>query len=100
MNRSKQPTESERRRSELSHLPHVPWRTICFGACTIDDPRHIVIHEDSDHSLPKIVCDYSEIKVKGDTTPMRVLLVVDSSTGFLGATNVDQKGGSSDFAAR
>ena len=26
---------------------------------------------------------------------MRVLLVVDSSTGYLGATDVDQKGGSS-----
>ena len=59
-----------------------------------------MIHEDSDHSLPTIVCDYSEIKVKGDTTPMRVLLVVDSSTGYLGATDVDQKGGSSGFASR
>ena len=31
---------------------------------------------------------------------MRVLLVVDSSTGYLGATDVDQKGGSSGFAAK
>ena len=38
--------------------------------------------------------------MKGDTRPMRVLLVVDSSTGYLGATDVDQKGGSSDFAAK
>ena len=29
--------------------------------------------------------------MKGDTTPMRGLLVVDSSTGCLGATDVDQK---------
>ena len=32
VNRSKQPTESERRRHELSHLPHVPWCTICCRA--------------------------------------------------------------------
>ena len=38
--------------------------------------------------------------MQADTTPMRVLLVVDSSTGFLGATDVDQKGGSSGFAAK
>ena len=99
VNRSKQPTESERRRHELSHLPHVPWCTICCRARTIDDAHHVVIHEESVVSLPKIVCGYSEINMKGDTTtPMRVLLDVDSSTGYLGATDVDQKGGSSGFA--
>ena len=46
------------------------------------------------------MCDYAEIKMKGDTTSMRVLLVVDSSIGHLGATDVDQKGGSSGFAAK
>ena len=100
VNRSKQPTESERRRHELSHLPHVPWCTICCRARTIDDAHHVVIHEESVDSLPKIVCDYAEIKMKGDTTPMRVLLVVDSSDGYLGATDVDQKGGSSGFPAK
>ena len=44
--------------------------------------------------FPKIACDCAEIKVKGDTTPMIGLVVVDSSTG------VDQKGGSSRFAAK
>ena len=91
MNRSKQPTESERRRHELSHLPHVPWWTICCRVRTIDDAHNVVIHEESIDSLPKVVCDYAEIKMKGDTTPMRVLLVVDSSTGYLGATDVDRK---------
>ena len=58
-----------------------------------------MIHEESVDSLPKIVGDYAEIKMKGET-PMRVILVVDSSTGYLGATDVDQKGGSSGFAAK
>ena len=31
---------------------------------------------------------------------MRVLLVVDSSTGYLGSTDVDQKGDSSAFVAK
>ena len=48
-------------------------------------------HDESVDSLPKIVCDYVEIKMKGDTIPMRVLLVVVLSVGFLGATDVDQK---------
>ena len=30
---------------------------------------------------------------------MRVLVVVDTSTGHLGATDVDQKGGNSGFSA-
>ena len=51
-------------------------------------------------SLPKIVCDYAEIKMTGDTASMRVRLVVDSQTGYLGATDVDKKGGSSGFAAK
>ena len=51
VNRSKQPTESERRRHELSPLPHVPWCTICFRARTIDDARRVVIHEESVDSL-------------------------------------------------
>ena len=66
----------------------------------VDDAHHVVIHEESVDSLPKIVLDYAEIKMKGDTTPMRVLLVVDSSTRHLGATDVDQKCGSSGFAAK
>ena len=100
VNRSKQPTESERRRHELSHLPHVPWCTICCRARTKDDAHDVVIHEGSVDSLPKIVCDYAEIKMKGDTTPMKVLLVVDSSTGYLGPTDVGLKGGGSGFAAK
>ena len=59
-----------------------------------------MIHEESVDSRPKIVCDYAEIKMTGDTTPMRVLLVVDSSNRYLGATDVDQKGGSSGIAAK
>ena len=100
VNRSKQPTESERRRYELSHLPHVPWCTMCCRARTIDDAHHVVIHQESVDSLPKIVCDYADIKMTGDTIPMRVLLVVDSTTRNLGATEVDQKGDSSGFAAK
>ena len=38
-----------------------------------------MIHEESVDSLPKIVCDYAEIKMKGDTTPMSVLFVVGIS---------------------
>ena len=52
VNRSKQP--SERRRHELSHLPHVPWCTICCRARTIDDAHHVVIHEESVDSLPRL----------------------------------------------
>ena len=100
LNRSKQPSEDDRRRHELSHLPHVPWCTICCRARTIDDPHHAVTHDESIDSLPKIVGDYAEIKMKRDTTPMRVLLVVDSSTGYLGATDLVQKGGSSGVAAK
>ena len=100
VNRSKQPTEYERRRHELSYLAHVPWCTICCRARTFGDAHHVVMHEESVDSLPKIVCDYAEIKMKGDTTPRRVLLVVDSSSGYLGATDVDQKRGSSGFAAK
>ena len=80
MNRSEQLSEADRRGHELSHLPHVGWCTICCRARTIDDPHH------------------AENKMKGDTTPVRVLLVVESSTGYLGATDVESD--SSGFAAK
>ena len=89
--RSKQPSEADRRRHELSHMPHVQWCTICCRARTSDDPHHVVTHDESVESLPKNVCHYAEIKMKGDTTPMRVPPLVDSSTGYIGATDVDQK---------
>ena len=38
----------------------------CFTARTTDNPHHVVAHGES----------VAEIKMKGDTTPMRVLLVV------------------------
>ena len=95
----KQPSEAGRRGRELSHLPHVPWCTSRCRVRTIEDPHHDVTHEESVDSLPKIVCDYAEIKMKGDTTPIGVLLVVDSSTGYRGAKDVDQKCVSSCFAA-
>ncbi len=82
-----------------SHLLHAPWCTICCRARTIDDPCHVVTHDESVDSLPKIVCGCAELKMKGDTTPKRVRLVVDSSTGYLGAIDVDQKGGSCGSAA-
>ena len=88
VNRSKQPSEADRRRHEL---PQFPWCTICCRARTVDDPHHVVTHDESVASLPKNVCDHAEIKMKGDTTPMRVLFVVDSSTGYLGATDIEQK---------
>ena len=83
-----------------THLPRVPWCTTCCRARRIDDSHHVVTHDESVDSLPKIECDYAEIKMKRDATPMRVLLVVDSSTGYLGATDVDQESGSSGFAAK
>ena len=99
MNRSKQRTESEGRSHELSHLPHVPRCTICCRARTVDEAHHVVIREESVDSLPKIVCVCVEIKMKGNTAVL-ILLVVDSSTGHLGATDVDQKSGGSGFAAK
>ena len=56
VNRSQQPTESERRRHELSRLPNVPWCTICCRARTIDDAHHVVIHDESVVSFPNVVC--------------------------------------------
>ena len=71
MNRLKLSIEFERRRHELSHLPHVPWCTICCRARSIDNAHHVEIHEESVDSLPKIVCDYAEIKMKRDTSSCR-----------------------------
>ena len=51
-----------------------------------------MLHDESMDALPKFECDDAKIRMKGDKTPMSVLLVVDSSTGHLGATDVDQKG--------
>ena len=54
--------------------------------------QHVVTHDESVDSLPKIVCGYADIKMKGDTTPMRVL-VVDSSAGYGGLMMMMTLGG-------
>ena len=50
-----------------------------------------MIHDESIDALPTIECDYAEIKMAGDTTPIRVPLVYESSTGYFGGTDVDRK---------
>ena len=70
VSRSKQPSEADRCRHELSHLPHVPWCTICCSARTIDE-----LHDGSVNSHPKIVGDYAEINMNRHTTPMRVFFM-------------------------
>ena len=77
VNRSQQLSEADRLRHESSHLLDVPWCTTCCRARTVDDPHHVVTHDESVDTLPKIVCMYADMKMKGDTTPMRVLLVVN-----------------------
>ena len=83
VNGSKQSSEEERRKRNLTQVLHVPWRTICCRARTIDDPHPAVIRGESFVALPKIECCQGEIKMKRDTTPIKVFLVVDSSTGCL-----------------
>ena len=58
---------------------------------TTDHPHPAVIHDESIDALPTIECDYAEIKMAGDTTPIRVPLVYESSTGYFGGTDVDRK---------
>ena len=52
--KSRQPAGTERRKHELTHLPHVPSCTICCRARAVDDPHHAVIHDESIGALPKI----------------------------------------------
>ena len=49
---------------------------------------------------PKIDCHYADINMRRDTTHMKVLLVVDASTRYLGATDVDQSSGSSGMGVK
>ena len=86
VNRSEQFSGDHRRKHNLTHLLRVPWCTICCGARSIDDPHPAVICDGTFDSLRQI----ARYQDEGDTTPMTVLLLVQSSTGYLGATDVDQ----------
>ena len=65
-----------RRRHNLTHLPLVPWCTICCKARTMDDRHPVILHDHSINALPEILYGCAEIKIKGGTTPMRMLVVV------------------------
>ena len=70
----------------------IPWCSTCCQACTIGDPHpRVTRDEPSIGSLPKMACDVAEITMKGDTTPVEVLLFVDSAAGSMGATVVGSK---------
>ena len=93
VNRSKQSSGEER----LKHNPTLPHHVPC--------PRLMIhFHQYSSREFlfhfRTLECDDAEIKMKGDTTSMKVLHVVDSSSRYLGATDVDHKGGSSGVAAK
>ena len=66
VHRSKHPSEADRRRHKLGHLVHVLWCTICCRVRTMNDPHHVVTHDESVDSLQKSVCGYVEVKMKGD----------------------------------
>ena len=74
VNRSKQPPENERRKKHhRAHLPQVLRCTMCCRARAIDDPHPAAIRDENFDARPIIDCDYAEIKMKRDSTPLQVI---------------------------
>ena len=85
VDKSRQPSETERRKHELTLLPRVPWSTT---ERTINDPHPAVIHDEGSDTFPKIECDDAEVQMKRDTTQMIGAHECNSSPTYRGSCHM------------
>ena len=81
------PTDEERIRHELTHLPFAPWCEECQRAKGRDMPHHGILHRGETRGIPLIVMDYCDAGTDSAGNPLQkaestCLVVVDNDTGY------------------
>ena len=93
-----EPSQSEKMKHELTHIPCQPWCTSCVKgkAQAVPHKRTERIFEDSE--LPVVQCDYLMLKDVAATSGLKVLSMYVRTFGYGMSTIVETKGETDTFA--
>ena len=87
-----EPSEFEKQRHHLTHIPFQPWCTSCVKGKARAEPRKRMERIVEDIELPVIQCDYLMLKDTAGTGGLKVLSMYVRTFGYGKSTVVETKG--------
>ena len=94
----REPSESEKMKHELTHIPFQPWCTSCVKGKAQAEPHKRTERIIEDSELPVVQCDYLVLKDVAATSGLKVLSMYVRTFGYGMSTVVDKKGATDAFA--
>ena len=93
-----EPSESEKMKHELTHIPSQPWCTSCVGGKAQAVPHKRTERIIEDCELPVVQCDYLMLKDVAGTGGLKVLSMYVRTFGYDMSTVVDMEGPTDTYA--
>ena len=87
-----EPSEFEKQKHNLTHIPFQPWCTSCVKGKAQAEPHKRTERIIEDSELPMIQCDYLMLKDTAGTGGLKVLSMYVRTFGYGMSTVVDMKG--------
>ena len=93
-----EPSEFEKQKHHLTHIPFQPWCTSCVKGKAQAEPHKRTERSTEDSELPVIQCDYLMLKDVAGTCGLKVLSMCVRTFGYGMSTVVETKGPTDMFA--
>ena len=93
-----EPSEFEKQKHNLTHIPFQPWCTSCVKGKAQAEPHKRTERIIEDSELPVIQCDYLMLKDTAGTSGLKVLSMYVRTFGYGMSTVVETKGPTDMFA--
>ena len=87
-----EPSEFEKQKHNLTHIPFQPWCTSCVSGTAQAEPHKRTERIIEDSKLPVIQCDYLMLKDTAGTGGLKVLSIYVRTFGYGMSTVVETKG--------
>ena len=94
----REPSESEKMKHELTHIPFQPWCTSCVKGKAQAEPHKRIEGIIEDSELPVVQCDYLVLKDVAATGGLKVLSMYVRTFGYGMSTVVEMKSATGTFA--
>ena len=94
----REPSEFEKQKHNLTHIPFQPWCTSCVKGKAQAEPHKRTERITEDSELPVIQCDYLMLKDVAGTGGLKVLSMYVRTFGYGMSTVVETKGPTDTFA--
>ena len=93
-----EPSEFEKQKHHLTHIPFQPWCTSCVKGKARAEPHKRTEHIIEDSELPVIQCGYLMLKDVAGTSGLKMLSMYVRTVGYGMSTVVEKKGPTDMFA--